>query len=84
MYLCVMHSITVKITLVSKELESVIRNITCSNRPDRVATLAEQWASIPKVVGLIPPWSGMFFQLARCGSDIIFIDILHRLCNSIW
>ena len=28
--------------------------ITCSNRPDQVAELAEHWASIPKVVGLIP------------------------------
>ena len=26
----------------------------CSNRPDRVAQLAEHWASIPKVVGSIP------------------------------
>ena len=30
------------------------RNITYSNRPDRVAQLAEHWASIPKVVGSIP------------------------------
>ena len=27
---------------------------TYSNRPDRVAQLAEYWASIPKVVGSIP------------------------------
>ena len=31
-----------------------VRNITYSNRPDRVAQLAEHWASIPKVVGSIP------------------------------
>ena len=31
------------------------------NRPDRVAQLAENWASIPKVVGWI------FFKPARCG-----------------
>ena len=34
--------------------DSNLRNITCSNRPDRVAQLAEHWASIPKVVGSIP------------------------------
>ena len=28
--------------------------LTYSNRPDRVAQLAEHWASIPKVVGSIP------------------------------
>ena len=32
----------------------MLRNITYSNRPDRVAQLAEHWASIPKVVGSIP------------------------------
>ena len=30
------------------------RNITYSNRPERVAQLAEHWAGIPKVVGSIP------------------------------
>ena len=30
------------------------RNIAYSNRPDRVAQLAERWASIPKVVGSNP------------------------------
>ena len=33
-------------------------NITYSNRPDRVAQLAEHWASIPKVVGSIPTVAG--------------------------
>ena len=29
----------------------LFRNVTYSNRPDRIAQLAEHWASIPKVVG---------------------------------
>ena len=37
-------------------------NITYSNRPDRVAQLAEHWASIPKVVGSIPTVAGHIFQ----------------------
>ena len=32
------------------------------NRPDRVAQLAEHWASIPKVVGSIPTVAGHIFQ----------------------
>ena len=35
---------------------------TDSNRPDRVAQLAEHWASIPKVVGSIPTVAGHIFQ----------------------
>ena len=35
------------------------------NRP--VAQLAERWASIPKIVGLIPIVARHFFKLARCG-----------------
>ena len=31
----------------------------CSNRPDRVAQLAEHWASIAKVVGSIPTVAGL-------------------------
>ena len=42
-----------------------VRNITYSNRLDRVAQLAEHWASIPKVVGSI--LTGIFFKPARCG-----------------
>ena len=38
------------------------RNITYSNRPDRVAQLAEHWASIPKVVGSIPTVARHIFQ----------------------
>ena len=38
------------------------RNITYSNRPDRVAQLAERWASILKVVGSIPTVAGHIFQ----------------------
>ena len=33
-----------------------------SNRPDHVAQLAEHWASIPKVVGLIPTVARYIFQ----------------------
>ena len=33
-----------------------------SNRPDRVAQLAERWASIPKVVGSIPTVARHIFQ----------------------
>ena len=40
--------------------------ITYSNRPDQVAELAEHWASIPKVVGLIPTVVSIFLQAARC------------------
>ena len=39
-----------------------IRNITYTNRPDRVAQLAEHWASIPKVVGSIPTVVRHIFQ----------------------
>ena len=35
---------------------------TYSNRPDRVAQLAEHWASIPKVVGSIPTVARHIFQ----------------------
>ena len=37
-------------------------DITYSNRPDRVAQLAEHWASIPKVVGSIPTVVRHIFQ----------------------
>ena len=45
-------------------LSVYIRNITHSNRPDRVyiAQLAEHWAGIPKVVGLIPTVDRHIFQ----------------------
>ena len=38
------------------------RNATYSNRPDRVAQLAEHWASIPKVVGSNPTVARHIFQ----------------------
>ena len=38
------------------------RNIAYSNRPDRVAQLAERWVSIPKVVGSIPTVARHIFQ----------------------
>ena len=40
----------------------VNRNITYSNRPDRVAQLADNWASIPKVVGSIHTVARHIFQ----------------------
>ena len=40
----------------------MFRNITYSNRPDRVAQLAEHWASIPEVVDSIPTVAGHIFQ----------------------
>ena len=36
--------------------------LSYANRPDRVALLAEHWASIPKVVGSIPTVAGHIFQ----------------------
>ena len=54
-------------TLILKELDSVFGNIAYSNQPDRVAQLAEHWASIPKVVGSIPTVAGIFFKRALCG-----------------
>ena len=51
--------ITLKITLISTQF----RNITSSNRPGRVAELAEHWAGISKVVGSIPTVSGILFSL---------------------
>ena len=38
------------------------RFLNISNRPDRVAQLAEHWASIPKVVGSIPTVNRHIFQ----------------------
>ena len=49
-------------------LSKVFRNITYSNRPDRVTQLAEQyWASIPKVTGSTTAAVRHIFKLARCG-----------------
>ena len=39
-----------------------LKNLEYSNRPDRVAQLAEHWASIPKVVGSIPTVVRHIFQ----------------------
>ena len=44
------------------DLWNTSRNITYSNRQDRVAQLAEHWASIPKVVGSIPTVVMHIFQ----------------------
>ena len=43
------------------------RNITCSNRRDLVAHLAEHWTRKPKVAGSIPTVVRQIFQLPRCG-----------------
>ena len=51
---------------ISKELESVSK-YHILNRPDRVAQLAEHWASIPKVVGSIPTVVRHIFQLSQSG-----------------
>ena len=45
-----------------KELGSVRKyHILVHNRTDRVAQLAEHWASIPKVVGSIPTAGGQAY-----------------------
>ena len=55
------------ITLISKELESVPK-YRILEPPDRVAQLAEHWASNPQVVGSIPTVARHIFQVAaRCG-----------------
>ena len=46
-YQDMLAKITIKITLIS------FRNIMYSNRPDGLSLLAEDWASIRKVVGSI-------------------------------
>ena len=40
----------------------MFRNITYSNRPDRVAQLEEHWTSIPNVVGSNPAVARHIFQ----------------------
>ena len=58
-------SVLVQCTQVNMMLRNQIplRNITYLNRPDRVAQLAEHWASIPKVVGSIPTVDRHVFQV---------------------
>ena len=52
------------ITVISKELDSVPKyRILEPNRSDRVAQLAEHWASIPKVVGSSPTVGRHIFQV---------------------
>ena len=51
----------------SRSGHGLVRGLVGSNRPDRVAQLAEHWASIPKVVGSIPTVVRHIFKLARCG-----------------
>ena len=51
---------TVRVSDISEQ--NLVPSIPISNRPDRVAQLAEHWASIPKVVGSIPTVAGHIFQ----------------------
>ena len=44
------------------ELHGQVGSSMTANRPDRVAQLAEHWASIPKVVGSIPTVARHIFQ----------------------
>ena len=52
--------------MTSKKFDSVSK-YHILEPPDRVAQLAEHWASIPKVVGSIPTVVRHIFQLAGCG-----------------
>ena len=45
-----------------KDLQTNATSCSNSNRPDRVAQLAEHWASIPKVVGSNPTVARHIFQ----------------------
>ena len=51
-------------TFITREASTQFRNITYSNRPDRVAHLPEPCACIPKAVGSIPPAMGHIFRPA--------------------
>ena len=55
-----------------KELDLIFKycNSEILNRPDRVTHLAEHWASISKVVGLVPTVVRHIFELARCGYEL--------------
>ena len=55
------------------------RNITYLNRPNRVAQLAEHWASIPKVVGSIPTVARHIFQACP-----VWIDTQSNITNIIF
>ena len=57
------------------------RNITYSNRPDRVAQLAEHWASIPKVVGSIPTVARHIFQ--ACPVWISALRVTSQTSNAV-
>ena len=58
--------ITLKITLISKEL-NLFSAYYMPKRFDHITQLVEHWASIPKVVGRIPAEVRHIFQLVRCG-----------------
>ena len=50
------------VLLYSGEYDVCDVTLSVYNRPDRVAQLAEHWASIPKVVGSIPTVARHIFQ----------------------
>ena len=57
-----MHVIVGSNVLNHLHLSKRLEEHNYSNRPDRVAQLAEHWASIPKVVGSIPTVVRHIFQ----------------------
>ena len=70
-----------------KELKQVLHFRFSFNRPDRVAQLAENWASIPKVVGSIPTVVRHIFQACPVWiytQSNITIMIFIKLTASIW
>ena len=56
----------IRLQLYRKNLTQ-FRNTAYSNQSDRVAQLAEHWASIPKVVGSSPTLAGISSKPFRCG-----------------
>ena len=66
--LCECVSVYKNISEIVAKIEKVqskqtqLRNIAYSNRPDRIAQLAEHWAGIPKVVGSNPTVARHIFQ----------------------
>ena len=65
MNICHMCCVGDLVLLYSGEYDVCDVTLSVYNRP--VAQLAEHWASIPKIVGLIPIVDRHFFKLARCG-----------------
>ena len=57
-----------KITSISKEIDSCIFEIshTRNDRHDRIAQLAKNSVSIPKLAASLPTMARQIFQLVRC------------------